>query len=273
MGDLVTVGTRNRRSRRSLATPSFALGLGLLTVACAPRLDVGSDVLWAATFESGNFDDFQGSPSGAANAYPAPATVEVSSDRPRRGGFGARLTIDAGSDGVQQNTGLVLDSGLPTDAYYSAWYYLPQTATVGTFWVIFKFRLRANADDAASDGELFDINLDNRPTGELFVRLYDHRAGDFLPLDVPDSAAVVPVGRWFQVEAHYRNAPDPTGHLTFWLDGQPIVDRAGPMAPSAWVGWDVVNVAENLMPSRNILYVDDCAVSLRRIGPAGLITQ
>ena len=29
---------------------------------------------------------------------------------------------------------------------------------------------------------------------------------------------VVPVGVWFQIEAYYRNAPDPTGALAVWFD-------------------------------------------------------
>jgi hypothetical protein len=238
---------------------------------CDPRLDAGSDVLWAALFEGDNFDEYNGPPSGYTSAFPAPSAVAASADRPHRGKFGARLTIDAGPDGVQENAGLVLDTGLPEDAYYSAWYYLPQSVTVGTFWVIFKFRMQTVADDPASDTELFDLNVDDLPSGALTLRFFDHRTGTDIPPDVPDP--IVPVGQWVHIEAHYRNRPDASGRLTFWLDGRQVLDRAGAMAPTPWVGWDVVNVGQNLTPSLNVLYVDDCAVSLRRVGPDGFISR
>jgi hypothetical protein len=35
----------------------------------------------------------------------------------------------------------------------------------------------------------------------------------------------------------------------------------------------VVNVGENLTPSAVSVAVDDCAISLSRVGPAGIIAQ
>ena len=78
--------------------------------------------------------------------------------------------------------------------------------TVGTYWVIFKFRMRTDADNPNTADELFDVNLDNLPTGEMTLRLFDHRSGGDIPLDV--ASPVVPVGGWFQVEGFYRNTQD-----------------------------------------------------------------
>jgi hypothetical protein len=168
---------------------------------------------------------------------------------------------------------MVRKGNLPTEAYYSAWYYVPHSVTVGTFWVIFKFRMRAVADDPTSESELYDFDLVNLPTGEMSVQLYDHRMGGFVvPLDV--ASPVVPVGVWFQVEAFYRNAPDATGRVTYWLDGQQVVDVANhAMAPTPWVEWDAVSVGVNLTPSMEVLFIDDCAVSLTRVGPSGIIAR
>jgi hypothetical protein len=102
----------------------------------------------------------------------------------------------------------------------------------------------------------------------MTLRLYDHRSGD-IPLDVAEPT--VPVGTWFQVEAYYRNPGTSAGQLTFWLDGQEIIDVTGPMAPTSWVAWDVVSVAVTLNPSTAVLYVDDCAISRTRVGPRGII--
>jgi hypothetical protein len=250
------------------------LALAPAAAGCGPQLDVGSDVLWSARFEDGTFSEWTGAPGGAVDANPTPPSmIEVSADHARLSRYAAKLTIDAGSDGTQENTAMSLKGNLPTEAYYSAWYYLPHSATVGTFWVISKFRMRTVADDATTEQELYDLDLVNLPTGEMSLQLFDHRMGGFIvPLDA--TGVVVPVGVWFQIEAFYRNAPDATGRVTYWLDGQEVVDVANhPMAPTPWVEWSAVSIGVNLTPSLEVLFIDDCAVSLTRVGPSGLIAR
>jgi len=232
-------------------------------------MDLGSNVLWSSTFEGGNFDEWTSVPDARVDGIP-PNSTKVSSDYAHHGKYAAVLGIDAGSDGTQQNASLDL-RGQPVEAYYSAWYYLPRTISVGTFWLISKFRLRTNATDPSSSQELFDFRLSNARDGSLTLSIYDHRTGKELPLVTP--APVVPVSVWFQVEAFYRNAQDATGQLTVWLDGRKVVDlQAQPMAPNPWVEWDVVNVGVNLTPSAATVVVDDCAITLSRVGPTGTIS-
>lgn len=239
---------------------------------CGPGMDLGSDILWASTFEQGNFAEWTSVEGGAAAAIPSPPnTIEVSTTYAHHGRYAAELAIDAGPDGVQQNAGLVRQGSLPVEAYYSAWYYLPRTITVGTFWVLFKFRLRADAADPGSDDELYDLGLVNASDGSLALVIYDHRSGANLALATPDP--VVPVSVWFQLEAFYRNAQDASGRLTVWLDGRQIVDIQGPMAPTPWVEWDAVNVGEKLTPSTAVVAIDDCAISLSRVGTTGRISE
>jgi hypothetical protein len=274
------ISPRSRQLRSLVAGACAALALigGASTVGCGQQLDVGSDVLWTARFESGDLSEWMTVSGGGTAAFPAPNAIDVSSDRARRGTFAARLTIQTPSDGSQANAGLSRTGFLPAEAYYSAWYYLPSAASISTFWVIFKFRMRTVADDASTAAELFDLNLANTSSGGMTLRLYDHRSGD-VPLDITEPA--VPVGSWFQIEAYYRNpggsavdggALNGDGRLTFWLDGQELVDVTGPMAPTSWVAWDVVSVAVALNPSTAVLYVDDCAISRTRVGPRGIIT-
>jgi hypothetical protein len=238
-------------------------------------MDLGSDVLWASTFEGGTFDEWTGfsEGSGSANADPAPPnTIAVTTTYAHRGRYAAELTIDAGPDGTQENTGLTIKGGLPVQAYYSAWYYLPQTISVGNFWILFKFRLRTDANDSSTENEFYDLELVNAADGSLTLLLYDHQSGADVPIIAP--APVVPVSVWFQIEAFYRNAQDDSGRLTIWLDGRMVVDVTGqPMAPTPWVEWDAVNVGENLTPSTAVVAIDDCAISLSRVGPAGVIAE
>ena len=239
---------------------------------CGPRMDLGSNVLWASLFEGGTFDEWTSVAGGSANAYPAPNTIAVSNAYAHHGRYAALLTIDAGPDGTQANTGLVRKGGLPVEGYYSAWYYLPRTVTVGTFWILFKFRLRTDASDGNTETEFYDLELVNANDGSLTLLLYDHRTGADVSLVSP--APVVPVSRWFQLEAFYRNAQDASGRLTIWLDGRQVVDINGQaMAPTPWIEWDVVNVGENLTPSDAVVAIDDCAISLSRVGPTGVIAE
>jgi hypothetical protein len=258
--------------RRVRPSAAGMLAIALCAAAgagCGPRAQLGSDLLWVSEFEDGTFSEWTSVPGGKASADPAPNAIEVSTERVHRGRYAAKLTITSSASSTQENTGLVRAGGLPVEAYYSAWYYLPRTVDVNIFWVIFKLRRRAVLDDPTSSDELYDLDLETLPTGELTLRLYDHRVGGFVPLDVGD--AIVPVARWFQVEAYYRNAQDSTGHITYWLDGNPIVDISKPMAATPWVEWDACNVGENLSPAPVTLFIDDLAVSRSRVGPAGVL--
>lgn len=266
-------GARIHGSGLAAAVMAGALAVG--AGGCGADLDVGSDVLWSARFESGTFDEWTGAPGRGAQAFPSNASmsnkIEVSTERAHHGTYAARLTIDA-STGTQQNALLSRADDLPVEGYYSAWYYVPRSLTVGTFWVIFKFRQRTVAGDDSTAGELFDLDLRDLPSGEMSVLLYDHRQGRNVALDVADP--VVPVGRWFHVEAFYRNTQDTTGRLIYWLDGRQIKDISGQaMAPNGWIEWDACSVGETLTPSPAVLFIDDCAVSRTRVGPDGIIAR
>ena len=196
-----------------------------------PRL---LNVLWTAQFEGGTFAEWTGQTGGGANAVPSPPnTIQVSTAQPHHGSYAAQLTIDT-TGGAQQNAGLNRRGGLPPAAYYSAWYYIPRTVTVGTFWLIFKFRERTDPNNSGSDSELFDVGLVNNAAGELAVSLYDHRMTAPFPLSTNDP--VVPASGWFQIQVYYRNAPDASGQLTIWLfdDARglpPDLRRHGPDGP------------------------------------------
>jgi len=256
---------------------SYLLVVGaILAVGCLPacggNIDVGSDILWTARFEDGTFDEWTSAPGGGAGASSPTGRIEVSGDHARAGLFAAKLSIEAPSGAGAQSAGMSRRGDLPAEGYYSAWYYLPQMAHVGQYWVIFKLRRRAVVDDPASEGELFDVGLGNDTNGEMNLQLFDHRVSAIVPMQVPGQ--VVPIGVWFQIEAYYRNASDSTGALVVWFDGQPVVGVEGTAtSPTPWVEWDVLNLGNDLTPTGPTLFVDDCAVSRRRVGPGGRIAD
>jgi hypothetical protein len=252
-------------SRYAVATAVLA---AWASAGCGSELDVGTDLVWTARFETGDFAEYMGVPGGSVSAVPtATSSVTVSNERAHTGSAAAQLTVDT-TGGQLQNVGLALSGGLPDEAYYSAWFYLPRSVTVGTYWVIFKLRMRTDAANS-NTSELFDINLDNLPTGEMTLRLFDHRSGSDVPLEV--APPVVPVGDWFQIETFYRNTQDETGRLTLWVDGRETIDLHGPMAPTPWIAWDLSSIAVDLVPASATIHVDDCAVSRSRVGPTGIL--
>jgi hypothetical protein len=260
------------RARGSVVAIAIALGCPALGASCGPDLGVGSDVLWSATFESNSFSEWAAVPGRGAESFPeAGDSIVVSNDRARDGAYSVKMTIDTSVVGEQQNTLLSRVGDLPVEGYYSAWYYLPSAVTVGTYWVIFKFRLRTDASVEATTTEFYDLDLVNSSPGQMSLVLYNHLSQVHeIPLDVPHPA--VPIGSWFQIESFYRNAQDNTGRITFWLDGQQIIDINGQaMAPTPWIEWEVCSIGEDVLPSPAVIYVDDCALSTTRVGPTGLI--
>jgi hypothetical protein len=255
--------------RRALSSIILLLaGLGGCT-----RLDVGSDLYWTARFETGDFSEWTSVAGGQVEMFPTPPNmIAVTNEQAHHGSYSAALTITAGPDNVQENALLSRAGDLPTEAYYSAWYYLPHSVTVGTFWVLFKFRMRTNPNDPTTAGELYDMDLATLPSGEMTLQLYNHQSSAVIPLDVTDP--VVRVDAWFQLEAFYRAASDTTGRLTYWLDGEQVVDLTGSAtSPSSWVEWDACSVGENLTPETETIYIDDCAVSRSRVGPSGMLSE
>jgi hypothetical protein len=238
---------------------------------CGGSVNVGSDVLWSAELEGGDFREWTDFPGGFVSTQTSPpSTAEVSPDRVHRGGFAAKLTIDAGAGAGQQNVVLGLKGDLPAAAFYSAWYYVPRTTTVDGFWVLFKIRRRDVASDPSTEGELFDVDLVSTAMGEMALQLYDHRSAAAVPLRPAE--VIIPVGTWFQLEAFYRNAPDASGHFTLWVDGREVADLGGAATSrAAWVEWSVTSIGDSLDPSTAVVYADDCAVSRTRVGPDGVI--
>src|SRR5262249_4043334 len=69
---------RRRRRPRGAAMPArlvATIALAALATGCGPELDVGSDLLLTARFETGTLDEFTGAPGGSVDMFPASAAV------------------------------------------------------------------------------------------------------------------------------------------------------------------------------------------------------
>ena len=149
---------------------------------------------------------------------------------------------------------------LPNDAYFRVWMYIPQNYTIGLYWNVFEFQGRSNPADPSSYVYLWSLDLQQASNGEMSWYLYDDQRK--IPHN-PSVTTVAPVGRWFLVEAFMHQATDNTGQVTFWIDGNLLVDVTGvSTVPSMWLSWNVGGSASNITEQPAEIFLDDAAITL-----------
>jgi hypothetical protein len=255
------------QTRRVNACALALLAVALATPACNARLNLGNSILWSARHETGDLSEWTQGGKGGTEADLPDTSLAISTDVAHSGRYSVKLTNGAVS--TYEDAHLWRVDAYPVSAYYSAWFYLPRAYQTAADWSIIEFQVpEAPTGDASVVGQLLDIDLRSLPDGELILSVYDHRAS-YLRAATPDPAIPVPIGRWFQIEAYYRNAPDDTGEVAIWLDGQLNYDLHRPFAASSTVYWTVSSKTYGLSPAESVIYVDDAAVSLARVTPTG----
>jgi hypothetical protein len=151
----------------------------------------------------------------------------------------------------------------PTQAYYSAWYYVPSTVSVAQ-WLSLSHFTGSQTGSGTNLYAIWDVNLYPLPGGGLAAQLYDYAHQFNLQQTTP---VPFPVDRWTQIEVLLAKATDTTGHVTVWQDGTLILDRSGvATVQNDWVQWDAGGESPGLTPSPATIYLDDAAISLVRRG-------
>jgi hypothetical protein len=258
----------------SLARRARSGALGCVLCACSPKLDLGSDVLWATDHESGTIKDWSKEPgTGGLLLDNANSTVVISDTFAHSGRYSLKFTDLAAKD--EEGPCIFREERSPPPAYYSAWYYVPRQYQTLSQWTIQKFQSRSVTDPTViSQG--FDLNLRALPPtsaasigGQLVLYIYSHDP-TYLQLPLANPPAFVPVGAWFQVETLYLNATDDTGRFLVWLNDRLVYDMESiHTAQSDDLLWSACDIAEAIDPAPPELYVDDAAISLSRVTRAG----
>ena len=236
---------------------------------CDERIHLGvtagdGGVLWRAGFETGDLSEWTSDGNGGTRVENAPAAPTATQNM-AHGGSHAGLTTVAPTN-MDSLDYFYRRQPSPSEAYYSAWFYIPSTITVGTWLSLHHFRGSANGDPNSLTG-IWDLNLYTLPGGQLAAQL-----GDFVSQFNLRQPAPIPVPRdaWVHFEVLFRKAEDLTGRVAVWQDGALILDRAGVLtAQSPLVVWEVGAGSGDLAPLPATIYVDDAAISLSRLGPAG----
>ncbi len=217
---------------------------------------------------------------------PGDASAEISSDFAHSGSNSAKLTVNgpakagtrlklarAPGYGVQGDKG----ESLPVDAYYSIWYYVPQHIEhSGWFWNVWQWEHSSvTSSGGHTAAPLYIMNIVNSGSDMKFLLsgTVTSSGGFTSGFKVAESAKPIPVGRWFHLECRYKWARTPTGVITCWQDGQQIIhvtnivtDVNIPYLFDKWE-WTVNNYTQDTNPPTHSIYVDDGALSLKRLGP------
>lgn len=241
----------------------------LSTAACDPKLNVGTwdcsddasasemppelgpfELPWATGFED-DFCDYS-RPTGFCYSDPL-ALYEIVSSPVHSGRRAAAFRIDT-SDPQAQQTRCVRQGVLPNEAYYGAWYFVPERPTNGALWNLLHFQ---RSDGSAMPG-LWDVSLINGTGSTLEAILFEfqgartHRAAKPLP---------VPIAQWVHFELYWKRASDGSGSVALIQDGERSIEATGIRTDDLGaVQWYVGNLATSLTPSRSTLYVDDVTI-------------
>jgi hypothetical protein len=220
----------------------------------APGATDPISVPWETSFENLLSCDYE-RVAGFCYGFP-PAVFRVVPSPVHSGQFAAEFTVQTGTDAGDQPQGRCVRQGvLPTEAYYGAWLHLPKSATNNGLWNLFHFRGGDGPDDIASHHGLWDVSLDNGPTGELNLFLLDFLNGG------ATESPPIPIGAWFHVVLHLKRAKDRSGEVALYLNGKQVVAFSNLMTDDTdWGQWYVGNLASNLQPSQATVYVDDVTI-------------
>ena len=224
--------------------------------------DGAAAVLWSSTFEVGDLSEWSKDGHGGAFFDNATAGPSATSEVAHRGRFAGMATVTT-MPGTTSISYLFRNQPSVPEAYYSAWFYIPTSFAVKTWLSLIHFN-GSRSGDGSDLSALWDLNLYPRLDGSLVAHLYDYVAQTNLEQTVP---APVPVARWVHFEVFIRKAADATGDIAVWQDGVSILDNRNVVtAANDWLQWDVGGSSDDVTPPRAVVYVDDAAISLARLG-------
>lgn len=247
------------------------LACPLVGAACARQADLGSigdgpaSVLWRGTFEPGNLSEWTG--DGEGNVYTQNVAL---ADRPvatlamaHTGRYGGMFTITPKA-AMASTAYLYRNQPSPSQGYYSAWFYVPSTITVGS-WLSLTHFSGSETGDGKNLSAIWDVNLYPLPGGGLAAQLFGYVSGVNTRQTTP---VPFPLDTWTQLEVYLSKATDLTGVVTVWQNGVQILQHANVATTfNDWVQWDAGGAADSVVPSPAYVYMDDAVISLVPVSP------
>lgn len=231
--------------------------LPLSLTGCGDSVLLGDYLVWHASHETGDLDEW--SPPSIEGDSIVDATV--TDERAHRGSHSLKLM----GTGAESNIGAGFDFNVTREAYFSAWFYIPEAYDAVESWLLMAFASRGSG--CTDPDELcagVDLRLRSVPSGDLLLYVFNSEP-DALQPPLSDPPYFVPIDRWFHVEVRYRRAIDHSGRFHVWVDGEPLFRFEG------WRTAEFDNLFWGLgnPPGDDaLLYADDAAISEIGVTPA-----
>lgn len=245
--------------------------------------DPATGIIWKADFETGDLSQID---NGGLITISGRGNAEVTDTMAHSGKYSAALTIHTLPRGAKHDSGVRLawtasrwvakedPKNLPDEAYYSAYYYIPQTV-VTDWWNLMQWK--RSAIQNGSQTRLLTFSLSGAyAEGNVYLTLRSrvNAEGKFVePGQMMATASrPLPIGSWFQLECYYRWAQTPTGQVTCWQDGELLWDVTNVITEhhteynSYPRQWTANNYSGNTDPAEFTIYLDDLTISTKRIG-------
>jgi hypothetical protein len=265
------------RIRSSVCLAGVALAA---STACSEPLLIGDDVVWSADQETGDLSQWTSNGEGRSvfnpgdesshtldpNVEPPNSDLSVSATSEVSHSGRHALKLSNPGNTSKRDTGMELFRvvGPVDDAFYSAWFMLPLDFKINSALTIVRLRAQ-DSDGALFNGE--ELQLRSLATGGYVLQVFNNNSA-FLLEPLPEVPPHLEAGKWSQIEARYQ--PNAGGRLRVWLDGTLAYDLSGrPAAAGDDLVFSICNTGEIFTPAPLLLFVDDVAVSLSRVGPSG----
>jgi hypothetical protein len=222
-----------------------------------------ANLLWHAEFESADLSEWTSDGQGANYRSSEPVAPVITSERAHTGTQALKVSISV-EGGMTSANYMYRQATTPVEAYYSAWFLIPQNYTVKDWWNILHF-VGSQTGDGRNEVSLWDVDLRSTTDGSLGLYVYEFGGSK---QHNPVAARAFPIGVWVQLEVLFRKASDSTGRFAVYQDGALLIDVSGVRtAPNDWLRWAVGSASSNIAPTPADLYVDDAAISLARVSP------
>jgi hypothetical protein len=212
---------------------------------------------WQTSFDDG----FCGYEDQAGFCYSTPnSSFRLVTSPVHTGSLAAAFDIEAGDAIGARHARCVREGALPGEAYYGAWYYVPSALSGAHDWNLFHFQ--GGEAGQRLDG-LWDVSMDDRD-GPLTAFVLDMIVPGNERHD-PTSPRPIPLDRWFQLEFYIRSAPDATGAVALYQDGEELIRVDGLITNGTpFSQWYVGNFTGSIAPNSptSSVYVDDVSVRL-----------
>lgn len=207
---------------------------------------------WSTGFEQGLCDLYVA--QGFCYAI-APASYEIVDSPVHAGEHAVAFAIDTGTAN-QSQARCAREGVLPTDAYYGAWYYIPELHAGPQNWNLIHFQ---GGEPGALD-TLWDVDVERWDDDTLHLYVFGNPM-TATAVPKPTDSPPIPLGSWFHIEFLLRRRADMTGEVALYQDDDPIMTARGIRTDgTTFQQWYVGNLAESLTPPASTVYVDDIAI-------------